>query len=98
MERYQLKGKYKKLYYCINGILFENDLMGIDPTDDDEYELEAGTILPGLNEAETAEEVHRIVCETFDHSFGGASYNTERCEDAAKEIWVAWSTYKKGLS
>jgi hypothetical protein len=58
MERYQLKGKYKKLYYCINGILFENDLMGIDPTDDDEYELEAGPILPGLNEAETAEEVH----------------------------------------
>ncbi len=98
IERYQLEGKYKKLYHCITAILFENDPMGIDPTKDDEYEPEVSTILPRLSEVETAEDVHRIVCEEFEHWFGGTSYNAERCEDAAREIWVAWSTYKNGLS
>ncbi|AJQ97186.1 hypothetical protein [Gynuella sunshinyii] len=69
VEKRELKGKYKKLCYCISAILFENDSQG---TNDDEYEPEAGTILPRFPEAETINDVQRIVYEEFWHWFGEA--------------------------
>lgn len=98
IEKHELKGRYKKLYYCISEILFENDLQGINfGTNDDEYEPEVGTILPRLAETETIEDVQRVVYEEFGHWFGEPG-DIEDYAVVAKEIWAAWHTFKNGMS
>jgi len=98
IEKHELKGRYKKLYYCISAILFENDLQGINfGTNDDEYEPEVGTILPRLTETETIEDIQRVVYEEFGHWFGEPG-DLEDYAVVAKEIWAAWHSFNNGMS
>ncbi len=98
IEKHELKGRYKKLYYCISAILFENDLQGINfGSNDDEYEPEVGTILPRLKEAQSITDVQRIVHEEFGVWFGEPG-DIENYKVVAQEIWAAWSSFKNGMS
>lgn len=93
-EKREFKGKYKELFHSISEILFENDLQGINfETNEDEYDPEAGTILPRLRQTNTIEDVQHIVHEEFGRWFGDAG-NIEDYETVAKEIWAVWSAFK----
>ena len=55
-ERRKLRAENKALFDEINEILFRHDPMGISFGDNtDEYDLEVGTILPRLREADGPE-------------------------------------------
>ena len=55
-ERDALKRQYGKLFAAISEVLFEADPVGINfEINPDEYEPEAGTIIPRLSSAQSAE-------------------------------------------
>ena len=98
VDKRALSGKYKKLYYCVSRILFENDIEGINfETNDDEYEPEVETILPRLPETETIEDIQQVLQEEFNRWFG-SNRELDEFYVAAKEIWAAWNSYKNGMS
>jgi hypothetical protein len=84
-ERAALRQRYGTLFDKIAAILFEADPMGINfETNTDEYEPEAETILLRLGQADTADDVARIVHEEFVRWFS--------VDDAgAAEAWRACS-------
>ena len=65
-NRKALTGVYKQLLGEISAILFRYDPIGINFEDNtDEYDAEAGTILPRLRGDMSAEEATAIVHEEF---------------------------------
>jgi len=71
MSRSKLTKEYQELFAEVSAILFRYDLVGINfESNTDEYDPEAGTILPRLRPGATAEEVAGIVREEFIRWFG----------------------------
>jgi hypothetical protein len=98
IDKNAISRKYKKLYYCISAILFENDIEGINfKTNDNEYEPEVETIQPRLCETETIEDIQLVVQEEFARWFG-EKRELDEFYIVAKEIWTAWNTYRSGMS
>jgi hypothetical protein len=65
-ERAALSRSYKDLLDEVSAILFRHDPIGINFEDNtDEYDSEAGTILPRLKVGMTVGEVQRVVHEEF---------------------------------
>jgi hypothetical protein len=87
-----LKQKYRLLFETIAGLLFQNDPMGINFGDNtDEYESEAGTILPRLSGARAIEDVQTIVYEEFCRWFGEVETGpSEAYREVSVRIWDAW--------
>jgi hypothetical protein len=55
----------------VSAVLFEIDPMGINfESNTDEYEPEAGTIIPRLGQASTVQDVEALIHEEFCHWFG----------------------------
>lgn len=92
-DRKLLTKKHQDLFDVVSRILFENDPIGINfDTNTDEYDPEAGTILPRLRECESAKDVRRITHEEFvrwfePHTVGPEDAYTE----IAEQIWLAWA-------
>jgi hypothetical protein len=91
-ERKLLKQKYGALYDMVAALLFEADPTGINFSDNtDEYEPEAGTILPRLVDAKTVDDVQAIVheefCRWFDVEDAGPR---EKYSEVSVKIWKAW--------
>ena len=89
-ERRRLKEEYGSLFDSVAALLFRHDPIGIafENPCTDEYEPEAGTILPRLRECKSANDVLRVVHEEFVRWFdpeiaGAESVYTE----IASEIW-----------
>jgi len=79
------------LFKTIVKILFKHDLMGIDYGDNtDEYEPEAGTIIPRLKECSSYRDVRKIVYEEFVRWFYDDVGEEEEYTEVAKEIWKVW--------
>ena len=57
---------------------------------DDEYDPEAGTILPRLGNATGVEDVERIVREELDRWFGPLPQPAGSLRPIAEEVWDAW--------
>jgi hypothetical protein len=94
-ERRLLKAQYGKLFDAVSALLFRHDPVGINyETNDDEYELEVGTILPRLRGCSSVEDVRRVVFEEFVRWFGAETAGSE--EQYAKlstEIWEHWKRF-----
>src|SRR5215471_7106167 len=89
-ERRQLKAEYGELFDAVSALLFRHDPIGIafDNENADEYDPEAGTILPRLRNCESASDVQRIVHEEFVRWFdAGNAGPEERYTLIAFEIW-----------
>jgi len=91
-ERLVLKEKYGDLFTAVSEALFKADLQGINfETNTDEYEPEAGTIIPRLGQANGQQDVVAIVREEFCRWFGPEEAAARRnYEPVAKQIWEAW--------
>lgn len=85
------------LYDDLLEILDTYDLAGIgEGRPADEYALEAGTILPRLKEAKSAEDVTGILHQEFVKFFGlNIAVPASRYQDAGAEIWEAWQRHRR---
>lgn len=89
-ERRELRKKYGELFDKISAILFRADPVGIafDNENLDEYELEAGTILPRLTKCRSSEDVRCVVHEEFIRWFGTDNAGPkESYYEIADDIW-----------
>lgn len=91
-ERRQLKEQYGQLFDAVSSVLFRHDPIGINfETNTDEYDPEAGTILPRLRTCETAADVQRAVYEEFVRWFDSSTAGSkENYSKIAEEIWELW--------
>ena len=96
-ERRRLKAEYGHLFDSVAALLFRRDPIGIafENENTDEYEPEAGTILPRLRDCESASDVLRIVHEEFVRWFDAGNAGPEGLyAEIASEIWQLWQPYR----
>jgi hypothetical protein len=93
-KRDELRQRYAALLDEISAALFEVDPIGINFGDNsDEYDAEAGTILPHLRRCSDVEDVQAVVYLEFVRWFGAEiAGDASRYRDAAERIWKLWST------
>jgi hypothetical protein len=96
-QRDAIKREYGTLFASISDALFEADPIGINFDDNtDEYEPEAGTIIPRLGSAKSAEDVQAIVyeefCGWFDPKTAGPR---EKYASVSAKIWDLWCAFHR---
>jgi hypothetical protein len=87
-QRRQLREKYRSLYDATIALLFLHDPVGINFDDNtDEYEPEAGTILPKLQSCRSADYALQVVYGEFLRWFGDSAGSKENYERIANQLW-----------
>ena len=101
-HRRRLKAEYGRLFDSISALLYRHDPIGMvfhSDENTDEYEPEAGTILPKLNgcrsEADVLQVVHAEFVSWFDSGTAGPQ---EHYKKIATEIWQLWQEHLTGGS
>lgn len=96
-ERKRLSSSYKQLLNEVSAILFRHDPIGINFEDNiDEYDPEAGTILPRLRSGLSAEETTAIVHGEFVRWFERETAGSrERYSAIAAEILTAYQKWSQ---
>jgi hypothetical protein len=94
-ERRQLRKKYGELFDSTAVLLFRHDPIGINfENNADEYDPEAGTILPRLGGCGSADDVRRVVHEEFVRWFEASNAGPEeRYSAIASDIWQLWQKF-----
>ena len=92
MERDASKLQFGSLFDEVSAALFAADPLGINSGGNTRaYDREAGTILPRLQEANSADNVQVIVHEEFCREFTSEQAGAiGRYEEVAAIIWEAW--------
>lgn len=98
VDRDLTRAEYGSLFDEVVALLFRHDPIGLNfGVNSDEYEPEAATLLPRLDEAETAEALRRIVHEEFVRWFGDSAGPASDYTEIARELWVliggAWPNH-----
>ena len=85
----QFKAKYGDLFDSTAALLFRHDPVGINfEVNHDEYQAEAGSILPRLHGCQSADDVCRVVHEEFVRWFDAPTAGSpDRYMEVASEIW-----------
>ena len=90
--RRRLQSQSPELFHDVTLALFECDPIGINfESNDDEYDPEAGTIIPRLPDCESVDDVRTVIHEEFTRWFSDTAGTVERytaCADAVWEIWL----------
>ena len=91
-ERTELKRRFGTLFDEVSAALFAADPRSINSgVNIDAYDPEAGTILPRLQDAHSADDVQVIVYEECCRRFGKENAGAiGRCEEVSEIIWEAW--------
>jgi hypothetical protein len=93
-NRRRLKAEYGELFDAVAALLFRHDPIGIVFDGDintDEYEPEAGSILPRLRACHSSEDVQSVVHSEFVGWFGEEIVGSkEYYKGIASEIWELW--------
>ena len=93
--RREKKEAYANLFKEVTSILYRHDPVfgGMEGLPEDEYDLEAGTILPRLRQATDVNHVERIVREVLDLCFGPFPQPVPPGSllPTAEDIWTAWN-------
>lgn len=99
MERSEVKRKYGALFQEVSAILFRHDPIGINfETNTDEYDPEAGTIIPKLKECRSKKDVQEVVFREFRRWFGAdTAGKKETYLKPSEEIWNAWLRFQSAL-
>jgi hypothetical protein len=95
-ERRKLREEYRDLFNATTALLFRHDPVGINfETNADEYEAEAGTILPRLRACRSEDDVLTAVYEEFLRWFDDSAGPRDRYEQIAVELWALWQTAQR---
>jgi len=98
-ERRQLREKYRNLYDATIALLFRHDPVGINfEHNTDEYEPEAGTILPKLQDCRSADDCRQVVYSEFVRWFANSAGSKEHYEPIANELWELWENYRRDVT
>lgn len=91
-ERRQLKKEYGELFDKVAEILFRRDPAHVNfEVNPDEYDLEAGMILPRLKSCSSVDDTTRAVHEVLVYCFGPVTPGPEDgYREIATEIWNLW--------
>jgi hypothetical protein len=91
-NRRRLKAEYGRLFDSLAALLYRHDPIGINFEDNsDEYEPEAGTILPRLRSCHSADDVLQVVYAEFVRWFDSATAGPqEHYKEIASEVWQLW--------
>ena len=93
------KREYVALFVSISEALFKADPIGINfnfNTNTDEYEPEAGTIIPRLRSATSEADVQSIVNEEFCRWFYPANVGPrEAYASVSAVIWKLWCAFQR---
>jgi hypothetical protein len=94
-EKSRLRAEYGKLFDSVAALLFQYDPVGINFEDNtDEYETEAGTILPRLLGCQSVDDVRRVVHEEFVRWFdAGTAGSEDHYAKPSAEIWRLWQEF-----
>ncbi len=94
-ERDAIKREYGPLFASISAALFEADPIGINFEENtDEYDPEAGTIIPRLGSATSADDVQTIVHEEFSRWFSPVDAGPrDKYAAVSAEIWKRWRAF-----
>ena len=96
-ERRRLKAEYGALFDSMAALLYRHDPIGINFDFDDnkdEYEPEAGTILPRMSGCRSVDDVLQVVHEEFVRWFDhGTAGPPEHYEKVASEVWQLWQDH-----
>ncbi|MDQ1835562.1 hypothetical protein [Massilia scottii] len=95
-KRKALRHEFRALFDALSKLLFEADPIGINfETNTDEYEPEVGTIIPRLKQAQSEDDVRRIIheefCKWFDVETAGP---VEAYGGIASKVWAEWLRYR----
>lgn len=86
--------EYQELFDATSALFFRHDPIGIAFGPSDEYEPEAGTILPRLHSCCSEADVCRIVHEEFMRWFGADIAGSPECyRQIAVELWTLWRKF-----
>jgi len=90
-SRAKAKKEYGKLFDAVSGILFQHDPAGVNfDFNKDEYDIEAGTILPRLKNCRSEEDVLIVIREELQKWFDDETAAREQNKEIAKELWDLW--------
>jgi hypothetical protein len=93
--RKRLKQQHGALFDGITGALFEADPIGINfESNTDEYDSEAGAIIPRLSACNSASDVNQVVFEEFRRWFDAESVGEKKAyEQVSEVIWRIWRDF-----
>ena len=96
-RRRGLKKAYADLVAMVSAILASHDPAGIaGPSNPREYDPEAGSIVPRLRAARSAEDVHAIVIEELTFWFGPDTIPDTAAHAAiSADIWRAYQALRR---
>ena len=92
IDRQRLRHEYGALFDEIAATLFALDPVGIAlESNSDEYEPEAGTILPRLKSCRSLDDARRVIHEEFVRWFDVDVAGPEsKYQEAAERVWAVW--------
>jgi hypothetical protein len=95
-EKAQLREQYGVLYDHLSALFFRHDPIGINfENNSDEYEPEAGTVLPLLQHCASETDCLKIIHEEFCRWFGSdIAGPISKYEPIAREAWIVWNDEK----
>lgn len=96
-NRKEVKRTYGKLFTAVSDALFQADPIGINfGGNTDEYDPEAGTIIPRLKTANSAQDTQAIIYEEFKNWFGtDTAGNQGQYQAVSVKIWELWCEFQR---
>lgn len=88
--RSAVQAKDPAFFAAVSKAMFERDLIGINFTDNtDEYDAEAGTVIPRLTSCRSSEDVAQVLLEEFRSWFGvDTAGDLSAYRALAADIWL----------
>ena len=92
IARQQVQDSDPEFFAAVSKLMFEHDPISINFGENtDEYEAEAGSVIPRLKRCASADDVTTIVHEEFQRWFGkDTAGDRSRYASLAKDIWGLW--------
>jgi hypothetical protein len=96
VARELVRKKDPQFFAAVSNAMFQRDPIGINfKTNTDEYDAEAGTVIPRLNECSSSDEVATVLHQEFSRWFGtDTAGDRARYVELAKDIWALWQRHK----
>jgi hypothetical protein len=92
VAREAVQRRHPGLFAAVSGAMFRHDPIGINfGNNTDEYDAEAGTVIPRLSACASADDVEKVLKEEFSRWFGADIAGRARYTALAKEVWRLWN-------
>jgi hypothetical protein len=90
--REAVRQRHPGLFASVSGAMFRQDPIAINfGSNTDEYDPEAGTVIPRLTDCASVDDVEQVLHEEFTRWFGtDIAGDRARYASLAKEVWRLW--------